>query len=124
MYRVYVLSNRRRRDRVDAGEDDDGDESTWAGTGAHPTASRVTSQADEIFVRAIHLCGNGPAILIGAAMIGDSGYRYLADDALENLNTAREVVSIHYERRENTQSVLSGGECQQTFPSHVSRCRR
>jgi hypothetical protein len=69
-------SNTRRASIVsDAGEDD-GDESTWAGTGAHPTASKATSQADEIFVRAIHLCGNGPAILIGAAMIGDSGFRY------------------------------------------------
>jgi hypothetical protein len=51
-------SNRRRASIVSDTGEDDGDESTWAGTGAHPTASSsVTSQADEIFVGTIHLCG-------------------------------------------------------------------
>jgi hypothetical protein len=49
-------SNRRRASIVsDAGEDD-GNESTCAGTGAHPTArSRLTSEADENFVGTMHL---------------------------------------------------------------------
>ena len=60
----------------------------------------------------------GPAILIGAALIGDSGFRCLPDHGLENLNTAREVIAIHYERRKNAKSVLSGGEREQTtFPA-------
>ena len=101
----------------DAGEDD-GDESTWAGTGAHPTASRVTSQADAIFVRAIHLCGKWSRNLNRSRPDWRLRFPLSADDALEDLNTARQVISIHYERRENAQSVLSGGECEQTtFPA-------
>jgi hypothetical protein len=111
-------SNRRRASIVsDAGEED-GDESTWAGTGAHPTVSRVTSQADEIFVRAIHLCGKWSRNLNRSRQHWRLRFPLLADDVLEDLDTAREIISIHYERRENTQRVLPGGECEQTtFPA-------
>jgi hypothetical protein len=40
-------------------------------------------------------------------------FPYLADDALEDLDTAHEIIPIHYERRENSQSVLSGREREQ-----------
>ena len=105
-------SNRRRASIVsDAGEDE-GDESTRAGTGAHPTASMVTSQADEIFVRAIHLCGKWSRNLNRSRHDWRLQFPLLADDALENLNTAHEIISIHYERRKNAQSVLAGGKCE------------
>ena len=111
-------SNRRRASIVsDAGEDD-GDESTWAATGAHPTASRVTSQADEILVLTMHLCGKWSRNLNRSRRDWRLRFPLLTDDALENLNTAHEIISIHYERWEDTQSVLAGGECEQTaFPA-------
>src|SRR5258706_14382416 len=107
-------SNRRRASIVsDAGEDD-GEESTWAGTGAHPTASRVTSQVDEIFVLAIHLCGKWFRNLNRSRHDWRLRFPLLTDDALEDLDTAHEIISIHYERRQNAQSVFSGGEREQT----------
>jgi len=111
-------SNTRRASIVSDAGDDDGDESVRAGMGVHPIASSVTSQADGNLVRAIHLCGKWSRNLNRSRRDWRLRVPLLADDALENLNPARKIATIHYERRENAQSVLSGGECEQTtFPA-------
>src|SRR5437762_5735357 len=56
-----------------------------------------------------------PEILTRGATNGDSGFPLLADDLLENFQTACQIVSIHYQRREKTDRVLTGGEGEKTF---------
>src|SRR6266849_5367555 len=58
---------------------------------------------------------NVPAILTGDAVIGDSGFRLMADDALENVHAAHQVIPVHYEGRKNAERVISSREREQTF---------
>ena len=111
-------SNRRRASIVSDAGDVDGDESVRAGTGVHPIASRVTSQADGNLVRAIQFCGKWSRNLNRSRRDWRLRVPPLADDALEDLNPARKIATIHNERWKNAQRVLSGGERQQpTFPA-------
>src|SRR6266550_2118015 len=107
-------SNRRRASTVsDAGDED---VPVFAGIGAHATATKNTKiRPNETLVDAIQPCGKSLRNLNRRRYPWLIRSRLLADDLLEDLQAACQIVAIHDQRREQSKSVLSGCECEQTF---------
>ncbi len=108
-------SNSRRASTVSDAVDTAGDDIALAGTCAQPIAAMITTiRVDENLVDAIRLCEKAPEILIGDFVLRDS-CGLLTDNLFQNRNATRQVVSVHYKRRQKPQRVLSRSQSQQTL---------
>ena len=110
-------SNRRRASTVSDVLDNDEDGPLLAGMAVHPIATNIatTSQTDENRVDAIHLCGKCPRNLNRRRRNWRLRFPLLADDPLEDLHAAYQIVPIHHERRKDAECVFSGCKREQTF---------
>lgn len=87
-----------------------------AGMGAHAIAvSKATSGPDENRVGAILPCGKSLRNLNRLSDDWRLRFSLPADDALEDLHTAHQIISIHYERRKNAKRVLASCKREQSF---------
>ncbi len=109
-------SNTRRASTVSEVLDTEGDGSLLAGAGAHPSATnKATSRPDENLIDAMHLRGKCPRNFNRTRRYWRLPRPLLADDSLEDLDAAHQIVPIHHERRENPECVLSGCKGEQTL---------